>query len=138
MDKAQAGLECRLGSEIDQRIGAAGRGGDLAGIRRVHTGEHLDQRRLSGSIAADKGSAIAAYMTEPPFLGRRPVFLGDDTTDEDGFATVNRMNGHSICVGLSLRTGANWRIPRPFLVRAWLAALAGALETGRAMTELRA
>ncbi len=90
------------------------------------------------SVVADKGSAIAEFMAEPPFAGRRPVFLGDDTTDEDGFAAVNAMNGFSICVGLSPRTGADWRIPRPALVRAWLAALPGAIAARRSATQRRA
>jgi trehalose 6-phosphate phosphatase len=47
----------------------------------------------------DKGRVIAAFMTELPFQGRRPVYLGDDTTDEDGFAEVNRRGGMSIRIG---------------------------------------
>lgn len=49
--------------------------------------------------AGDKGDAIADYLSEAPFLGRRAVFAGDDETDEDGFAFVNAQNGISIKVG---------------------------------------
>ena len=46
-----------------------------------------------------KDRAIAAFLNEPPFGERRPIFLGDDTTDEDGFAEVNRRDGISIRIG---------------------------------------
>lgn len=44
----------------------------------------------------DKGTAIAQFMRESPFRARTPVFLGDDLTDESGFAAVNALGGVSV------------------------------------------
>jgi trehalose 6-phosphate phosphatase len=49
--------------------------------------------------SADKGRAVAWFMERAPFRGRIPVFIGDDCTDEMGFAAALRASGHAIQVG---------------------------------------
>lgn len=67
----------------------------------------------------DKGAAIRAFLDEPPFQGRLPIFLGDDVTDEYGFAVVNSLGGHSVKVGRG-RTTARWRLGDVAAVQQWL------------------
>lgn len=68
----------------------------------------------------DKGSAIAEFMAESPFHGRRPVFIGDDVTDEHGFARVNLLDGLTVKVGAG-KTAARHRLAAATAVRSWLA-----------------
>jgi trehalose 6-phosphate phosphatase len=50
------------------------------------------------------------------------VYLGDDTTDEDGFAEVNRRGGVSIRVGCqSGNTAAVFELSSVRAAREWLA-----------------
>ena len=70
----------------------------------------------------DKGTAITEFMQRSPFAGRLPVFIGDDVTDEHGFAQVNRLHGFSIKVGKGA-TCARWRLADVTAVRQWLAAI---------------
>ncbi|MBG6220040.1 MULTISPECIES: trehalose-phosphatase [unclassified Janthinobacterium] len=73
--------------------------------------------------ASDKGGAIAAFMREAPFAGRRPVFAGDDTTDEAGFAFVQQVRGQGVKVG-SGPSAAILRLASPGALRAALLAAA--------------
>jgi trehalose 6-phosphate phosphatase len=69
---------------------------------------------------ASKAEAVADFMAEPPFRGRRPVFLGDDTTDEDGFAEVNRRGGVSVRVGAPAMTAARYALNSVSAALEWL------------------
>ena len=70
----------------------------------------------------DKGTAILEYLTEAPFAGRLPVFVGDDLTDEYGFAAVTSARGCAVKVGRG-QTNAQFRLRDVAAVRAWLAEL---------------
>ena len=66
-----------------------------------------------------KGTGIRAFMQQSPFVGRLPVFAGDDTTDETGFAAINALGGSSLKVGAGV-TLAVLRCAAPLDVRNWL------------------
>ena len=68
----------------------------------------------------DKGAAIRRLMAQPPFEGRHPVFVGDDVTDEDGFAAVNELGGTSVRVGSDGQSLATRTLPDVNAVRRWL------------------
>jgi trehalose 6-phosphate phosphatase len=73
-----------------------------------------------------KGEALRALMHLPPFAGRRPVFLGDDTTDEYAFAVLPEFGGIGISVGRPMEN-ADYAFAAPRDVRRWLESLAGNL-----------
>jgi trehalose 6-phosphate phosphatase len=68
----------------------------------------------------DKGKAIAALLEQAPFLGRTPVFIGDDLTDECGFLFVNAQGGISVRAGCTAASAAHFCLPDPAAVRAEL------------------
>jgi trehalose 6-phosphate phosphatase len=70
--------------------------------------------------AAHKGTALRALAPRPPFAGRRPLMLGDDTTDEDAIAAAQALGGLGVKVGPGA-SAATLRAPDPAAVRAWLA-----------------
>jgi trehalose 6-phosphate phosphatase len=68
----------------------------------------------------DKGTAVEAFLSEPAFAGRFPVYLGDDLADVRGMAAVERHGGLAVAVGNRLQTA--WQLRTPLAARAWLAA----------------
>ena len=65
-------------------------------------------------LLATKARAVDALMEAAPFRGRRPVFVGDDVTDEAGMEAARRRGGLGLHVGRDFRGG-------PTEVRAWIA-----------------
>lgn len=80
----------------------------------------------------DKGLAVHRYMANPPFRGRRPVFLGDDLTDEFGFAAVNELGGLSVCIGDRVPSCAQRRLASVHDAHRWLAQLNTTTKPGTA------
>lgn len=103
-------------AEREMRAIAAGLGDGF----ELQTGKLVMEIKPSGK---DKGSAIAEFVAEAPFAGRRPVFIGDDLTDEPGFDVVNRLGGYSVKVGQGI-TRARWHLFDAAAVRRWLTAYA--------------
>jgi trehalose 6-phosphate phosphatase len=66
-----------------------------------------------------KGSAVRELMTRPPFAGRKPIFIGDDTTDESVFAILPGLRGCGYSVGRTMG-GTQGTFASPQDVRSWL------------------
>jgi len=71
-----------------------------------------------------KGVAVRELMQIPPFRHRKPVFLGDDTTDETVFEILPPLGGLGYSVERNMR-GANGMFGSPHDVRDWLSSLCG-------------
>jgi trehalose 6-phosphate phosphatase len=72
----------------------------------------------------NKGEALLSLMRLAPFRGRRPIYLGDDTTDKYAFAILPELGGLGISVGRRM-PHADFVVNAPQDVRRWLAMLVG-------------
>jgi trehalose 6-phosphate phosphatase len=104
-----------LSAEVRDAVNAACR--QLGGAFAVQAGKCVFEIRPEGCT---KGTAVSAFMQEPPFSNRLPIYIGDDLTDEDAFAMVNAVGGISIKVGEHQRTLAQHCLPGVPQVLRWL------------------
>ncbi|ANI78875.1 MULTISPECIES: trehalose-phosphatase [Sphingobium] len=100
---AQAG---ELASDLADKLGLA-----------LQPGKMLFELRPGG---ADKGSAVHVLMARAPMAGGRPVFIGDDVTDEEGFAAAAALGGAGILVGPPRATLAAFSLEQVAAVRHYL------------------
>ena len=85
---------------------------------RLQPGKMMVELRVAGG---DKGRAVERLMNRPPMRGKKPIFIGDDVTDEEGFVAARELGGHGILVGAPRQTAADYRIACPADLRDWLA-----------------
>lgn len=106
-----------FGPELGARLAEA-----MAGIEGLQllSGKSVWEVKDSSQ---SKGTAVQRFMAQPGFAGRIPVFVGDDTTDLDGFLAVEAMGGIALPVGPLARPGKPGFID-PVAVRSWLAEFA--------------
>jgi trehalose 6-phosphate phosphatase len=71
----------------------------------------------------NKAEAVRELMSFPPFAGRNPIFIGDDTTDEPVFGVIAKFGGLGFSVG-RMMADSNGHFDQPESVRAWLARIA--------------
>ncbi|MDX3899768.1 MAG: trehalose-phosphatase [Sphingobium sp.] len=83
----------------------------------IQHGKMLFELRPGG---ADKGSAVQALMRDAPMAGGVPLFIGDDVTDEAGFAAAADLGGAGILVGAQRSTRAAWGLEQVAAVRHYL------------------
>jgi trehalose 6-phosphate phosphatase len=102
-----------------------------AGLRVIlaqHSHEYvLAEGRRVFEIApreASKGAALADFMREPPFAGRRPIMIGDDATDETAMEAARRLGGEGLKVAGEHFPAEASQFANPAEVFSWLRALA--------------
>jgi trehalose 6-phosphate phosphatase len=101
-------------------------------VKPLGTNYHIQEGSMVLEIKPrgfTKASAIKAFMQEPPFSGRQPVFVGDDLTDQEGFKMVEDQGGISIAVGD--RVHGQFHFDTVSLVRGWLQEIADLHDSHR-------
>ncbi|AMY71785.1 trehalose-phosphatase [Frigidibacter mobilis] len=90
----------------------------------LHPGLTLQPAKMAFELrpaGATKDAALRQLADAVPFAGRRPVYLGDDTTDEPALIWAQERGGMGVKVGEGA-SAARWRLSGPQAVRAWLTA----------------
>lgn len=95
-------------------------------------GFHIHHSKMAFEIRPDgvgKDTAVEALLQDAPFAGRRPVYIGDDVTDEPAMALCRGLQGITIKVGEGA-TEAEYRLDEVRDVLAYLAWSLSEPQTG--------
>ena len=76
--------------------------------------------------APTRATRCGGSWPRPPIAGSTPIFLGDDVTDEAGFAAVAELGGWGVHVGDVPVTAARYQLDDVTAVHNWLGRIAGA------------
>ena len=117
--RAAPTAEPKLRSDLESFLNSAEGNGC-----RILPGHMVFEIKRSGF---DKGTAIGAFLAQPPFRGRQPIFVGDDVTDLPGFERVLTEGGLAYSV-TTQRLGTSGHFPDPAAVRRWLEEAAAVRE----------
>lgn len=82
----------------------------------LQRGKMLVELRAPG----DKGRAIQTLIATKAMANTRPLFFGDDVTDEDGFVAASQGGGAGVLVGEPRATAASYGLPDVAAVRGWI------------------
>lgn len=72
-----------------------------------------------GPLQHHKGAAVRTLLSQMPFRGSHPIFIGDNVTDEDGFHAAKAAGGYGILVGSLRETVADFHLHAPGDVLRW-------------------
>lgn len=94
----------------------------IAGLSalRVVDGHAIAEIRERG---IDKAGAVVELLKTSPFSRRLPVYVGDDSTDEDGFRAAAEKGGFGVKVGTG-ETAAAYHLRDVSAVHRWLSSFA--------------
>ena len=83
----------------------------------IQPGKMVFELRPGGT---NKGEALRKLASASPFSGFRPVFMGDDLTDEPAFLAARQLGGAGVLIGDARPSGANYRLATATQTIEWL------------------
>jgi trehalose 6-phosphate phosphatase len=104
-------------------------------LRRILARSDADLRIIPGRCVyelaparASKARAVERLSSYAPFVGRRPIFIGDDASDEEACVFAEQAGGAALAVAGEYFARERAAFSGPAEVRRWVATLAARLH----------